>query len=85
MSSRLIDSGPAASAAGGDRRAAKLAATAAIWREGNLHVALCPEFDVASQGKTASEARMNVQEALELFLDHSSPEERKRRYRPAVK
>ena len=31
-------------------------------------VALCPEFDVASQGKSVEEALSNLKEALELYL-----------------
>lgn len=31
--------------------------TAAIHREGDLYVALCPELDVASQGETIEAAR----------------------------
>lgn len=84
MSRRPIESAPVASPAGREQSATNLAAVAIVWRESDVHVALCPEFDVASQGTTASDARMNLEEALELFLDHSSPEERKRRWRPAV-
>jgi predicted RNase H-like HicB family nuclease len=43
--------------------------TAIIEREGNGYVALCPELDIASQGDTIEEARRNLQEALELFLE----------------
>ncbi len=43
--------------------------TAVIQREGNGYVALCPELDVASQGDTVEEARSNLEEALELFLE----------------
>jgi predicted RNase H-like HicB family nuclease len=49
--------------------------TAIIEREGDGYVALCPEFDVASQGETLEEARMNLLEALELFLESASPAE----------
>jgi predicted RNase H-like HicB family nuclease len=35
---------------------------AILEKEGDLYVALCPELDVASQGKT-------VEEAVELFLE----------------
>lgn len=41
--------------------------TAIIEREDDGFVALCPELDVASQGRTVDEARKNLQEALELF------------------
>jgi hypothetical protein len=38
-------------------------------------VSLCPELDVASQGKTIEEARDNLREALELFRESASPAE----------
>lgn len=43
--------------------------TAIIEREGDGYVALCPELDIASQGATVEEARRNLVEALELFLE----------------
>ena len=43
--------------------------TAVIEREGDGYVALCPEVDVASQGATIEEARLNLLEALELFFE----------------
>jgi predicted RNase H-like HicB family nuclease len=46
--------------------------TAIIHQEGKLFVALCPELDVASQGKTVEEARKNLAEAVELFLEEAS-------------
>ncbi|MBI4309039.1 MAG: type II toxin-antitoxin system HicB family antitoxin [Candidatus Omnitrophica bacterium] len=49
--------------------------TAIIEREGDGYVALCPELDVASQGDTIEEARKNIREAVELFLESASPEE----------
>ena len=49
--------------------------TAVIEREANMYVALCPELDVASQGKTVEEARKNLQEALELFFETASKQE----------
>lgn len=49
--------------------------TAIIEKEGTGYVALCPELDVASQGDTVSEAKENLQEALELFFECASPEE----------
>jgi predicted RNase H-like HicB family nuclease len=48
--------------------------TAIIEREDNDFAALCPELDVASQGRTVDEARKSLQEALELFLETASPE-----------
>jgi predicted RNase H-like HicB family nuclease len=53
--------------------------TGIIEREENWFVALCPELDIASQGKTVEEARANLIEAIELFFeaaDESEIEER---------
>ena len=49
--------------------------TAAIHREGDGYVALCQELDVASQGDTVEQARANLREAVELFLETASPKE----------
>ena len=49
--------------------------TAILEREGDGFVALCPELDVVSQGDTVEEARANLREAVELFLECASPEE----------
>jgi predicted RNase H-like HicB family nuclease len=53
--------------------------TAIIEREGTGYVALCPELDVASQGNTIEEARNNLREALELFLETADRSEIERR------
>ena len=58
--------------------------TAVIRREGELYVALCPEFDVVSQGTTVEEAKSNLIEALELFLEHADSEEIKNRTKADV-
>ncbi len=58
--------------------------TAIIEREGNLYVSLCPELDVASQGKTIEEAAANLKEAVELFLECADPEEIRRRLHTEV-
>lgn len=49
--------------------------TAIIEKEGNLYVAHCPELDIASQGNSVEEARENLKEAIELFLESASPSE----------
>jgi len=49
--------------------------TAVIEREENIYVSLCPELDIASQGKTVEEARENLQEAIELFFETASKQE----------
>lgn len=53
--------------------------TAIIEKEENMYVSLCPELDIASQGKSVEEARENLKEAIELFLEEASPEEIKER------
>ena len=58
--------------------------TAIIEREGDLYVALCPEYDVASQGRTVEEARANLAEAVELFLECADPSEVSARLRREV-
>ena len=49
--------------------------TTIIEREEDSYVALCPELDIASQGKTIEEARDNLVEAVELFFETASPSE----------
>ena len=49
--------------------------TATIRREHDGFVALCPELDIASQGDSIEEARANLKEAVELFLESAHPNE----------
>lgn len=42
--------------------------------EGGYYVALCPELDVASQGKSVEEALRNLREALELYMKDENVE-----------
>ncbi len=58
--------------------------SAVVRREGRLYVALCPEFDVASQGKSVEEALSNLKEALELFLEDEDVEKPSRVEAPIV-
>ncbi len=53
--------------------------TAIIEREDKGFNALCPEFDVASQGASVEEARRNLTEAVGLFLETADPTEIARR------
>ncbi len=56
-----------------------------IEKENGLYSALCLELDVASQGKTVQEARKNLHEAVELYLEEviESGEEKNFIPRPA--
>jgi predicted RNase H-like HicB family nuclease len=58
--------------------------TAVIEREGNGYVSLCPELDIASQGETVEEAKANLKEAVELFFEHASEGEVKKRLHDEV-
>jgi len=49
--------------------------SAVVWRDDGIYVALCPELDVASQGKSVEEALRSLKEALELCLDDEDAEE----------
>lgn len=53
--------------------------TAIIEKEDDMYVALCPELDITSQGNSVEEARLNLKEAIELFLDDASPSEIQKR------
>jgi len=48
--------------------------SAVVRKERNLYVALCPEVDVASQGKSTEEAIANLREALELYFEDEDVE-----------
>jgi predicted RNase H-like HicB family nuclease len=48
--------------------------SAVVRRENGIYVALCPELDVASQGKSVEEALRNLKEALELYLEDEDVE-----------
>lgn len=43
--------------------------TVIIEREDDMYVAVCSELDIASQGSTIEEAKANLTEAVELFLE----------------
>ncbi len=49
--------------------------TAVLEKEEKGYVALCPELDVVSQGDTVEEAKANLKEAVELFLETASEQE----------
>ncbi|MDX2150286.1 MAG: type II toxin-antitoxin system HicB family antitoxin [Bryobacteraceae bacterium] len=64
--------------------AASLRLTAIIEREGDGYVALCPEYDVASEGDSIEAARTNLIEALTLFFESADARELSRRFSPEV-
>ena len=54
--------------------------TAIIEREGDAFAALCPEFDIASEGSSIEAARANLAEALALFFETADQTEIARRF-----
>ena len=58
--------------------------TAIIEREDDGFVALCPELDIASQGPSIEEARINLIEALTLFFEVADQAEISRRMHKEV-
>jgi predicted RNase H-like HicB family nuclease len=58
--------------------------TAIIEREDDGFVALCPELDISSQGRSVEEARASLIEALTLFFETASPSEVSRRFQSEV-
>jgi len=49
--------------------------TTSIQKEGKWYVAYCVELGVASQGKTIAEAKKNIKEAVELYLEDTPTQE----------
>ena len=49
--------------------------SALITKENNSYVARCPELNVTSQGKNVEDARSNLTEAMELYLETWGPPE----------
>jgi predicted RNase H-like HicB family nuclease len=47
---------------------------AVLSQEKDWIVAVCPEVDVASEGKTVEEAMKNLKEAVELYLEDEDVE-----------
>jgi predicted RNase H-like HicB family nuclease len=46
-----------------------------ITKEDDFFIARCPELNVTSQGKNLEEAKMNVKEAIELYIESFGTED----------
>lgn len=53
--------------------------TVRITPDGDGFVSHCFDYDIASQGQTSEEAIENIKEAVSLFLEVASPEEKQSR------
>jgi predicted RNase H-like HicB family nuclease len=49
--------------------------SAVVEKEGDLFVSHCVELGIASQGNSIEEALENLKEAVELYLEHATPDE----------
>lgn len=58
--------------------------TCVIEREDDAYVSSCPELDIASQGRSIEEARGNLIEAVQLFLETADPSELQQRMHTEV-
>ena len=52
--------------------AKKIIVSEQIWKEGNMYTSYCPDLDIGSCGHTVEEARKNLKEALEIFIEETS-------------
>ncbi|MBU1152395.1 type II toxin-antitoxin system HicB family antitoxin [bacterium] len=50
----------------------KIILTGEIWKENNMYTSYCREIDVASCGNNIEEARKNLREVIEIFLEETS-------------
>lgn len=58
--------------------------SAVVTKERKWYVALCPELDIASQGKSIEDALSNLREALELYFEDEDANIPKMKERPVV-
>ncbi len=52
--------------------AGELSLLVQVWKEGPTYVAYAPELDVSSCGRTASQAKSHLREAISLFVEESA-------------
>jgi len=45
--------------------------TEELWKEGNMYVSYCPEFDIASCGESVEQAKKNLKEAILINLEET--------------
>ena len=49
----------------------KIRLTEEIWKEGNMYVSYCPEFDIASCGEDVHQAKKNLIEAIRINIEET--------------
>jgi len=58
--------------------------SAVITKDEKYYVALCPELDVASQGKNVEESLENLKEAIALYLEDEDAKVSRQDFKPLV-
>ncbi|MFQ6136862.1 MAG: type II toxin-antitoxin system HicB family antitoxin [Candidatus Hydrothermarchaeales archaeon] len=58
--------------------------SAVVTKGEKYYVSLCPELDIASQGKNVEEALENLKEAIELYLEDEDVEIPEQKSKPLV-
>ncbi len=49
----------------------KIRVTEEIWREGDMYVSYCPEFDIVSCGASVEDARKNLKDVIVITLEET--------------
>ncbi len=49
----------------------KIRLTEEIWKEGNMYVSYCPEFDISSCGESVKQAKKNLKEAILINFEET--------------
>lgn len=58
--------------------------SAVIIKEDNWYVARCPELNITSQGKSFEEARSNLKEAIELYIESFGTDDLPKNIEPPI-
>jgi predicted RNase H-like HicB family nuclease len=45
--------------------------TEELWKEENMYISYCPEFDIASCGETVDQAKKNLKEVIIINLEEA--------------
>jgi hypothetical protein len=55
-----------------NNHAVDIALSVQVWKEAATHIAYTPELDISSCGKTPSQAKSRLREAVSLFIEESA-------------
>ena len=49
----------------------KFRLTEELWKEGNMYISYCPEFDISSCGENIQQAKNNLLEAIHINIEET--------------